>query len=136
MEVLLSGGCLCGAVRYECTAEPVVAAHCQCRECQKDTGTGHSSHVGVPAEALRLTGELTYFETTAQSGNIATRGFCPTCGSPIVFKTTGYREAVFLTAGSLDDPTLFRPTLVVFAASAQPWDLVDPDLPQFPAMPD
>ena len=49
-----SGGCLCGAVRYESSAEPMFAGHCQCTDCRKTSGTGHSSHLAVPRAALRF----------------------------------------------------------------------------------
>lgn len=104
----LTGGCLCGGVRYECAAEPMLQGHCQCRDCQKGTGTGHSSHFGMPAGALKLSGELRAYETTADSGRVATRAFCPNCGSPILFRTSALPDVVFLTAGSLDDPALLN----------------------------
>lgn len=69
------------------------------------------------------------------SGNVSSRGFCPTWGSPIVFKTSGLADFVFLTAGSLDDPSLFEPGMVVFPDSAQGWDHIDPSLRRFPRMP-
>jgi hypothetical protein len=53
-QSILTGGCLCAAVRWECEAQPMSGGHCQCRDCQKNTGTGHSSHFGVPAGALRV----------------------------------------------------------------------------------
>lgn len=135
MAELITGGCLCGAVRYECRAEPQFAGHCQCRDCQKHTGTGHSSYLGVPADALSISGEIRHYDTTAESGSIATRGFCPICGSPILFKTNAVTGSIFLTAGSLDDPSLFEPSVVVFTASAQSWDHIDPALQRFPRSP-
>jgi hypothetical protein len=69
------------------------------------------------------------------SGNVSSRGFCPTWGSPIVFKTSGLADFVFLTAGSLDDPSLFEPDMVVFTDSAQGWDHIDPSLRRFPRIP-
>jgi hypothetical protein len=136
MKQLLTGGCLCGAVRYECEVQPVLAGHCQCRDCRKDTGTGHSSHLGVPAAALRIEGQLRTYEKSADSGRTAARSFCPTCGSPIMFQTSGLPDVIFLTAGSLDDPAAFGPSMVVFTESAQPWDMLDPELRRFPRMPE
>lgn len=135
MPQSFSGGCLCGAVRYACDAEPMVATYCQCRDCQRDTGAGHSAHVGIPRAALRLEGELRIYESGAASGNVARRSFCPRCGSSVLFETSGFPDAVFVSAGSLDDPSVFRPAMVVFASSAQPWDLIDPTLPRFEGMP-
>ena len=134
MTELITRGCLC-AVRYECRGSRSSPGHCQCRDCREDTGTGHSSHLGVPADALSISGALRHYDTTAESGNVSTRGFCPICGSPILFKTSGVAGLTFLTAGSLDGPSLFEPGMVVFTDSAQPWDHIDPALQRFPRMP-
>jgi hypothetical protein len=82
MSTTYQGGCLCGAIRYEIAAEPMLAGHCQCHDCQHQTGGGHASFMAVPADALKLTGALRFYESTADSGNTIRRGFCPTCGSP------------------------------------------------------
>ena len=136
MSQSISGGCACGAIRYECSAEPVIAGHCQCRQCQHDSGTGHGSHVGVPATALRVSGEPRFYESKADSGNTISRGFCTTCGAPVLSRNSGMTEMVFLRAGSLDDPCLFKPTMVVFTESGHDWDTLDPSLPRFERMPE
>lgn len=92
--------------------------------------------MGVPASALRVSGEVRTYELTAASGNVASRGVCPRCGSPIFFTTSGLPDVIFLAAGSLDNPALFEPSVVVFAASAQPWDIMDSALQRFPRMPE
>ena len=61
--------------------------------------------------------------------------FYPICSSPILLKTGGVAGLTFLTGGGLDDPSLFEPGMVVFTASAQPWDHIDPALQRFPRMP-
>ncbi len=135
MSTETSGGCGCGAVRYRYSGEPVLATHCQCRACQRSTGTGHSSHLVVPAAAVTFEGEVREYRTRADSGAESVRGFCPVCGSPLVFRTSSWPEMLFLTAGTLDDPSRFAPTLVVYAEHAQPWDTVDPALTCYPRMP-
>ncbi|ARV57806.1 hypothetical protein BZZ01_03410 [Nostocales cyanobacterium HT-58-2] len=59
-----SGGCLCGAVRYECIADPVAAGHCQCVECRKTSAAGHRSKLVVPRAAVALWGELKFYFMT------------------------------------------------------------------------
>ena len=135
MTQTFSGGCNCGAVRYESSAEPVFAGHCQCRHCQRASGVGHTSVIGVPLDALTITGEVKYFDYTADSGNIASHGFCPNCGSQLLGKSSGMPGAIGIKVGSLDDSSWFRPGMTIFTARAQPWDLVEPDLPAFPGMP-
>ncbi len=122
------GGCACGAIRYEVRAESGFSMHCQCRQCQRITGSGHASQFMVAKEAVTLHGTPAYYEYRADSGNRVHSGFCPTCGSPLLKKTTGYPGMLFLHAASLDDPSLFKPQKVVWSASKQPWDYMDPNL--------
>ena len=70
---MLTGGCLCGAVRYEIGADPMFAAHCHCRDCQKATGTGHVSVIGAPKAAFKLTGAVKGYAMTGGSGDQITR---------------------------------------------------------------
>lgn len=124
-----TGGCSCGAVRYESRVDPQYSFHCQCRQCQKASGAGHTSQFIVPENEVTVSGELRFFEQKADSGNTINRGFCPACGSPVLAKNSGYPEALFIHAGSLDDPGLFRPQRVVWRVGQQPWDYIDPNLP-------
>lgn len=131
-----SGGCLCGAVRYESTADPQVMGHCYCVDCRKSSGTGHCTHIVIPEDAFTLTGKMTFYDRPADSGNIVSRGFCPTCGSPVYSKNSGMLGMVFLRASSLDDPEIAKPQLTVYASHSPSWDPIDPNLPFFPKMPD
>ncbi len=136
MTAPFSGGCLCGAVRYECNAEPMMPGHCHCRACQKASGGAFVTAFAVPAEALTIIGEVKYFETTADSGNISRRGFCPECGGRVLGGSSGMPGLAVIMAGSLDDPSWFAPGMNIFTESAQPWCHMDPALPKFPAMPE
>lgn len=123
-----TGGCSCGFIRYQVDSNPQFSFHCQCRKCQRITGTGHSSQMMFPVSAVTVNGELQYFKQKADDGNTTTSGFCPTCGNPLVTKSDGYPDVVFIHAASLDDPALFKPQIVVWHSSAQPWDYLDPQL--------
>ena len=136
MTAVLSGGCACGAVRYESMVEPMVSGHCQCRACQYASGTGHASHAMVPKEALTIQGELRFWDSPADSGNVVGRGFCPQCGSPVLSRNSGMPDHLFLRAASLDDPSRFVPNMLVYTGRAQPWDRVDPELMSFETQPD
>lgn len=131
MKVPFSGGCACGAVQYECTAEPLMAVNCHCRDCQRASGTAYTSGLFVPEGALRLTGEPKYHTSIADSGRSVSRGFCPECGSPVVARNPAY-PIFIIAASSLDDPSGHRPTRDVWTTSAQPWDHMDPNLPKYP----
>ncbi len=124
----LEGGCACGAVRYTVAAEPTFSFHCQCRQCQRASGGGHASAFVVPAQAVDVQGEIRFFDQTSDKGNTVSRGFCPNCGSPLLNRNDGHPDSVFICAASLDEPSLFRPSTVLFKEAAQPWDYVDPAL--------
>lgn len=135
MKVVFSGGCLCGAVRYESTGEPVATGHCQCIDCRKSSGSGHCSHMGVHKNAFRVTGEVRFYESPADSGNIVGRGFCPVCGAAVYSVNSGMPGLAFVRASSLDDPEVFKPQMVVYTSRGPSWDRLDPDLPKFATMP-
>lgn len=130
-----TGGCACGAIRYEISAEPIFTAHCQCRDCQRMTGTGHASMMAFPESGITLTGSPKFFRVTAGSGAIASRGFCPNCGSFLMGKSTAAPGVLAVTAASLDDPGRFSPGMVLYTATGYPWDHMDPELPSYPGMP-
>jgi hypothetical protein len=133
MAAPFSGGCACGAVRYECSAEPLMMGNCHCRDCQRASGGPFVSIVAVPKDALKITGDVKYHEVKADSGDPIKRGFCGTCGSRLF----GFPSAPFIgvSAGSLDDPSWYRPTFDIYISSAQPWDYMNPELAKFPKMP-
>jgi hypothetical protein len=135
MPTIYRGGCLCGAIRYEITAEPMFAGQCQCLDCQHETGGGHASFMAFPADAVKLTGTPRYYEAKADSGNMVRRGFCATCSSSVIGRSSGMPHMTTISAGSLDDPSVFRPGFVVYTSRGHAWDRVDPALPSFPKIP-
>lgn len=130
----LSGGCLCGDVRYETESEMLMAYRCHCRDCQKASGTGHLSVFAVPAVTLDITGELTFYDKKGDSGNSTRFGFCPKCGSTVLGKPESSPEVVALTAGSLDDPNQYKPTMDIYTESATSWDSLEQDTVKLPRM--
>jgi len=134
MATKFTGGCLCGAVRYECSAEPIAMGNCHCRDCQRATGSAYASGLLVLQSAVTITGDVKYYEVIGDSGNLIGRGFCPNCGS-LLFSKPPIPELMGILAGSLDDPSWFQPTMDFYTASAQPWDYMNPDLPKFAKMP-
>jgi hypothetical protein len=129
------GRCLCGGVHYRCDAEPTTGGHCQCVDCRKTSGTGHSSHILVPRAAVTIFGEVTLYERRADSGRMVTRAFCPRCGSPIYSLNAVMPDHMFLRASSLDDLERFTPHMVVYASRGASWDILDPALPRFEKLP-
>lgn len=131
MPAAFSGGCACGAVRYKCTVEPLVSWTCHCRDCQQASGSAFSALLYVPQVALTSTGASQEYTVTAPSGRTVSREFCAECGSPVFLKAGVRPNMIGVWAGSLDDPSWYRPQAAIWVASAQPWDTLHPTIRQF-----
>jgi hypothetical protein len=107
IERSLTGGCQCGAVRYELLSAPEHASICHCRMCQRASGQPFMAFARVKEENLRWTrGRPSIFA----SSNIVERGFCNACGTPLTYRRPE-AGTVSVTIGSLDDPEAVRPVL-------------------------
>ena len=135
MSEAYTGGCACGAIRYEISGEPMVMSDCQCRQCQRESGTGHGSHLTFKDAGIKVTGEAKLWDLAGDKGTVKRRAFCPTCGSPVYMTFPAIPDFFVVRAGSLDDPSRYKPQLVFWTASAHAWDHVDPALPKFEQMP-
>ncbi len=128
-KTLVTGGCLCGEIRYEINAPALSSGYCHCRICQKFTGSTMSAYTAFPASAVRFTyAEPKYFA----SSPIARRGFCPTCGSSLVYHMKRPHEAAHLVifTTSLDNPQDYAPAAHNGMESRVSWfDILD-DLPR------
>lgn len=130
-----TGGCACGAIRYEISGEPMVSNDCQCRDCQRESGTGHGSHLTFARTGVTVTGEAREWDMVGDSGNVKTRAFCPVCGSPVFMTFAAMPDVFTIRAASLDDPGRYKPQMVFYAVRGHAWDKLDPDLPKFEHMP-
>ncbi len=131
-----TGGCLCGTVRYECSGEPLFALQCHCRDCQKHSGAPHVAAVRLPASDFRITsGAPRRYVAKSESGNEVARMFCGDCGSPLYVQVATRPDIVGVRVCTFDDPSWFRPEANIFVKSAQPWDHLDPAVPQFQIYP-
>lgn len=126
MTKKLSGRCACGAVSYDCQADPIMMFNCHCRDCQRASGSAYAAIVIVQKADVRMHGELRYHKVVGNAGSGIERGFCGACGSQLLLKLDRFPTVLGLQAGNLDDPSIYRPTEDVFTSSAQPWDCMDP----------
>ena len=116
-ETVITGGCQCGAIRYAIAGPLGKASICHCRMCQKAFGSFFGPFVAVAAKDFKLTrGTLAIFK----SSDIAERGFCRDCGTPLGFDFVG-GEQIDVSIGSLDHPELARPTDQIGVESRLPW---------------
>lgn len=136
MSEAYTGGCACGAIRYDIADEPMFAADCQCRDCQSMSGTGHGSYLIFPSRTrLKLSGRATHWDMLGDSGNVKTRAFCQTCGSPVYLTFRAMPDLFVVHAASLDDPSRYKPQMVLYTARGYAWDHLDPALPKHDRMP-
>lgn len=124
MSEVITGGCLCGACRYETVAEPINIRACHCRLCQKAIGASFNARVLVPLDTLTINGPVGWY---ASSDDLE-RGFCPRCGTTLFSRRTS-ANLIGLTMGSLDDPDRFVPAEHIWTSSRQEWLMLADDLP-------
>jgi hypothetical protein len=131
----ITGGCLCRAVRYRVTAEPIMARACWCRLCQYLGAGGPTVNVCFPADAVTITGVLRDLTGIADSGNVMHRRFCPACGTQLTSAAESLPHLLFLRAGTLDDPEVAKPVMTIWTAAAPSWAVIDRRLPAFAGQP-
>lgn len=132
----LVGSCLCGDIRYRIEGEPLFVSQCCCKDCQKATGTGHTTIIGIHKDQLVMDGTPATFTNTGDTGGRVTRHFCGRCAGRLYTSGDAPGDHIMVQAGSLDDPSQVSPQNVIYVKDKQAWDFVDPALPQFPALPE
>ena len=132
MKTPFSGGCACGRIRYTCQAAPVGSGHCHCRDCQRSSGTSHTSIVVVPSAGLAFQGgSPVSYESLSDKGNTVYRSFCGHCGSPMFAGNKNHPEFIAIKAASLDEPDSFQPAIDSWVSSAPAWCQLSPDTVKF-----
>jgi hypothetical protein len=135
MTKTYSGGCACGAVRYQTDAAPIFENHCQCIDCRRRSGTGHGSYLTFSRRAeMNIQGEAREWRVAGDSGNEKIHGFCPVCGTPVYLSFAAMPELISVHAGSLDEPEMFQPQVVTYAVRGLGWDQMDRTLPSYDKM--
>tara|TARA_R110000787_G_scaffold235510_2_gene342212 strand:+ start:169 stop:582 length:414 start_codon:yes stop_codon:yes gene_type:complete len=122
MPTKATGQCLCGAVTYEVEMpeKSIYEGLCHCKDCQRYTGTAFASSVMVARDKMTLRGELKFYGKETEKGSVMERGFCPECGSGVLCRSDSWPDLYVLSAGTLDDPSLYHPKINIFTRSAHP----------------
>ena len=130
----LTGGCYCGALRYEVTGDPMFQGQCHCRECQYISGGSPNVIMGFPVASFKYTqGEPKAFRRKDLESPV-TREFCPDCGTHIVSKPPGMPAAI-IKVGTLDDPSQFTPQMAIQLLDKQSFHHVPDGVKTFDRMP-
>jgi len=135
MTEKITGGCLCSALRYEAGGPPLYAGYCFCEDCRKASGSGFVAFMGFPASAVRFTGDAVTHTLAQPDGRTSERNFCPRCGGLVYGGVRGESEQHTIYAGSLDDPSHFKPTMAIFNSQRPQWVPLPPGLTVFEKMP-
>jgi len=134
-DIVLTGGCLCGKVRFQANGAPLFAGYCCCTDCRKASGSGYMPYMGYRASALTVTGETREIRSPSDKGTEAVRNFCPNCGSIVLGGQRGKDKVLTVYAGTLDDAAQFKPTHAIFNRSRPHWVPLPPDIAVHEVMP-
>lgn len=135
MPDTLTGGCLCGQIRYTATGPPTISGHCYCADCRKASGSGFIAFMNFPASALTITGTTLQYASPSARGTPAVRNSCPVCGSLVFGGIAGVDTSHTIYAGSLDDAAAFVPAIAIFTRDRPDWAVLPPGLTAFAEMP-
>lgn len=126
-----TGGCLCGAIRYEVTTATDSIIICHCQHCQKASGAGASANIALLEKQLVFTrGEAKIYRDTADSGTPLRRAFCAECGSSLYSMRENAMDRLVLKAGTLDNSDTATVAMHIWTRSRRPWSTIDESLPQ------
>lgn len=129
---VIEGGCLCGAVRYTASADPLVVRACWCRMCQFIASGNATVNLAFRREAVEISGALSDLAGTADSGNHMHRRFCPACGTHLFSEAEERPHLIIVRAGTLDDTGIAVPDAMIWTSEAPAWARLDPDIPHYP----
>ncbi|MEX0347505.1 MAG: GFA family protein [Rhizobiaceae bacterium] len=130
----LTGGCACGACRYEVDGEPTGMAACHCQACQKRTGSAFGFGCFFAEKDVTISaGEdnFTVYDRIAESGRLVSHRFCGTCGTTVMWKPERLPDGIAIAAGTFDDTGWIKPSAFFWVSKAQNWFAFSDDVPCF-----
>jgi hypothetical protein len=130
MKLPLAGGCLCGAIRYQISAEPRSADYCHCSMCRRAAGAPVVARLTVSNEAFAWT---TREPAVYRSSEAAERLFCPECGTQLALRDEP--DYLDVTLASLDTPEAVRPSYHIWTESRIGWFDIADELPRYAGSP-
>ncbi|MEM7255333.1 MAG: GFA family protein [Pseudomonadota bacterium] len=128
----LTGGCACGAVRYQISQPPLFSHACHCTDCQRTTGSAFVINLVVVQTDLAVEGDMRAASLPTDSGTGYDLHFCSACAT-VLWCQYGFHQVpiVAVRAGTLDDTSAIRPAAHIFVRSKQPWVRLDSNVPAF-----
>lgn len=126
---MLTGGCLCGKVRYRISAAPVGSTVCHCVDCRRASGAPFVGWISVPWSAFRLVAGAT--KARASSPGVE-RAFCADCGTPLTYRNAAFADEIDVAMGTLDRPDDAPPDSHTWTSQKLAWVQLADGLPQYP----
>lgn len=108
---------------------------CHCTDCSRIGGAVGHSVFAVARDTVKVTGDVTWYESLGDSGKMVRRGFCPRFGTRLFGFPELAPQLMAISAFSLDDASAYRPQANIYTKSAAPWTVLDNAIPAFEAMP-
>lgn len=130
MEIPFAGGCACGAVRFQCSVEPMAMYNCHCLGCQSASGSIFASLLVLPLDRISSNGRQQYFSRIVEGGRHDRHAFCPDCGSPLFAGSAVLPNLLLVHAVALDHSAWFNPVADIWTIDAQPWSTMDRHIPK------
>jgi hypothetical protein len=135
-NVIITGGCYCKAVRYECSGPLTFRGLCYCRTCQIISGGAGNLFAAVDAATFQFTSGNPRSFTNNEHPWRPTRHFCENCGVHLTARSERAPSAVLIKVGTLDDPSIFEgPQVVTWTSEKQKFHLLPPNVPAYPELP-
>lgn len=135
MTTTFTGGCACGAIRYECKQEPVAMLNCHCEDCQLSSGAPFASGIVVSVSATDIVGTPKTYSVRGNTGGVTTRSFCADCGTPLFTRGEAVPQFMSIRFPTLDDHSSFKPMIDIWTSRSQSWVCLSQEIPQFPESP-
>ncbi len=129
------GGCICGQIRYELTANPITCYACHCTQCQTISGSGFSLSVIAELEAIIIDAGEVAESTFLINSNDRTRHYCSNCGTLVWFSAPTYPGIVAIKAGTFDDSSWIKPIAHLWVSSKMHWVQLDNDTQKYQGQP-
>ena len=121
--------CSCGQLHLTIEGEPARVSMCHCLECQRRTGAVISNQARFPRGQVTVAGRSATWTRRAESGNLLTFHFCPTCGSTVYWEGEGFPAYLAVAIGNFADPNFPPPSVAVWEEQRHPWVELPPGTP-------
>ena len=134
-KLFATGHCLCGKVKYSIASQPKWMGQCHCDDCRRSTGTGHACNAFFKKKDVHIEGETHHYSSDTDSGAVATRYFCPHCGSQLFGTLNVMKHIICVFVGTVDDSSWFKADVIVYNKRKPIWDIMDNSIPTYQLMP-